>query len=195
MTTRLTSHKFDHGYRRLTLRVGRLSLPVRARSVTVGLMFTVTILLLGILSLGLGTYQLSPTQVLQTFLQGGESLDRTVVLQWRLPRTLAAISLGALLGMAGAVFQTVTRNPLASPDILGLSNGAFTGMLLSIVFVSSSWPVMTAGAVTGGLLTALVIWLLAHRGGVQGFRLIVIGIGVAAMLASANTWMLLEVEL
>lgn len=195
MTTRLPSPKSAHGYRRLTLRVGSLSLPVRARSVTVGLVFTVTILLLGILSLGLGTYQLSPAQVLQTFLQGGESLDRTVVLQWRLPRTLAAISLGALLGMAGAVFQTVTRNPLASPDILGLSNGAFTGMLLSIVFVSSSWPVMTAGAITGGLLTALVIWLLAQRGGVQGFRLIVIGIGVAAMLASANTWMLLEVEL
>ncbi|MGJ9424886.1 FecCD family ABC transporter permease [Nesterenkonia halotolerans] len=187
--------KQDRGYPHLMLRAGPLSMPVRVRSLAVGLAFSTVILLLGILSLGLGTYQLSPVEVLQVFLDGGDALDRTVVLQWRLPRTLAAILLGALLAMAGAVFQTVTHNPLASPDILGLSNGAFTGMLLSIVLVSTSWPVMTTGAVLGGLLTALVIWALAQRGGVQGFRLIVIGIGVAAMLASANTWMLLEIEL
>ncbi|MDQ0642014.1 FecCD family ABC transporter permease [Microbacterium murale] len=106
-----------------------------------------------------------------------------------------AIGLGALLAIAGALFQTVTRNPLASPDILGLSNGAFTGMLLALVFVSASWPVRTIGALAGGILTAAAIWLLAYRGGVQGFRLIVIGIGVSAILASLNTWMLLQIEL
>lgn len=183
------------GYRRLTLRRGPCSVNLRVRSMVVVAGFVLTLLLLAIVALGLGTYPLTPPAVLQVLLGGGEALDRTVVLDWRIPRVLAAITLGGFLAISGALFQTVTRNPLASPDILGLSNGAFTGMLLTIVLFSASWTLMTAGAVIGGLATAAVIWSLARAGGVQGFRLIVIGIGVAAILASANTWMLLEIEL
>lgn len=183
------------GYRRTVLRSGPLTMPIRTRSVAVGTVVGLVVVILGVLSLGLGTYTLTPGEVMAVFLGGGEGLDRTVVMEWRLPRTLAAIALGGFLAVAGALFQTVTRNPLASPDILGLSNGALTGMLLTLTLVSTQWPVLTVGAVTGGLATGAVIWALAHRGGVQGFRLIVIGIGVAAMLASANTWMLLQVEL
>ncbi|GAA3665390.1 FecCD family ABC transporter permease [Microbacterium marinilacus] len=195
MTAAPDTRTVDVGYERIVLRRGGLALPLRTRSLVVAACFVVVLLLLGIASLGLGTYPLPPDAVVSVLLGGGDALDRTVVLDWRLPRTLAAIVLGAFLAFAGALFQTVTRNPLASPDILGLSNGAFTGMLLTVVFLSASWPLMTAGAIVGGLVTAIVIWGLAHRGGVQGFRLIVIGIGIAAILASANTWMLLEVEL
>lgn len=183
------------GYRRTVVRSGPLQMPIRARSVTVGTVVGLVVVVLSVFSLALGTYSLSPGQVLAVFAGGGQGLDRTVVMEWRLPRTLAAIALGGFLAVAGALFQTVTRNPLASPDILGLSNGALTGMLLTLTLVSTQWPVLTVGAVLGGLVTGAVIWALAHRGGVQGFRLIVIGIGVAAMLASANTWMLLQVEL
>lgn len=185
----------DVGYRRHVLRAGPLVITVRVRSLLVAGALVLVVAALGIASLGLGTYPLSPTAVINVLLGGGEALDRTVVIDWRLARTLAAILLGGFLAIAGALFQTVTRNPLASPDILGLSNGAFTGMLLTLVFVSASWPVLTGGAVLGGLATAALIGGLAYRGGVQGFRLIVIGIGVAAILASANTWMLLEIEL
>ncbi|VXC28501.1 FecCD family ABC transporter permease [Pseudoclavibacter sp. 8L] len=185
----------DLGYRQLRLGAGPIAVTVRLRSAIVGAAAAAAVLVLGILGLGLGTYPLSPDAVVRALLGGGDALDRTVVYEWRLARVIAAITLGAFLAVAGALFQTVTRNPLASPDILGLSNGAFTGMLVSVVVFSASWPLMTAGAVIGGLLTALVIWAFAHRGGAQGFRLIVIGIGVSAMLASANTWMLLEVEL
>lgn len=170
-------------------------MPVRRRSIVVAAVAAAAIAALAVAALGLGTYPLSPDAVISTLVGGGSALDRTVVYEWRLPRTLAAIILGGFLAIAGALFQTVTRNPLASPDVLGLSNGAFTGMLLSIVVFRATWPLTTVGAIAGGLLTALVIWGLARRDGTQGFRLIVIGIGVAAMLASANTWMLLEVEL
>ena len=165
------------------------------RSAIVAATLAVGIVGLGVVALGLGSYPLSPDAVIRVLAGGGSSLDHTVVFQWRFPRTLAAIILGGCLAVAGALFQTVTRNPLASPDVLGLSNGAFTGMLLTMVFLSTSWPALTAGAVVGGLATAVLIGTLAGRGGLQGFRLIVIGIGVAAMLASANTWMLLQVEL
>ncbi|MCY1716896.1 iron chelate uptake ABC transporter family permease subunit [Microbacterium sp. SL62] len=153
------------------------------------------ILTLAVLSLGWGTYPVAPDAVIRALLGSGTALDTTVVVGWRLPRVLAAVALGALLAIAGALFQTVTRNPLASPDILGLSNGAFTGMLVTLVLVSSSWPARAAGALVGCLAASLLIWLLAYRGGIQGFRLIVVGIGVSAMLASLNTWMLLQVEL
>ncbi|MFC5677872.1 FecCD family ABC transporter permease [Aeromicrobium endophyticum] len=185
----------DVGYRSSVLRAGPFVVSLRRRSLVVATVFVAVVLTLGVVALGLGTYPLAPDAVVRTLLGGGTELDRIVVFDWRLARTLAAIVLGGFLGIAGAVFQTVTRNPLASPDILGLSNGAFTGMLLTVVLFSASWPLVTAGGVAGGLVTAVVIWALAHRGGTQGFRLIVIGIGVAAMLSSANTWMLLEVEL
>ena len=185
----------DVGYRRVLLRVGPLRMHVRLRSIAVGLAAVGVLCALGVLSLGLGTYPLAPQEVIRTLLGGGDTMDRTVVIDWRLPRSIAAITIGALLGIAGALFQTVTRNPLASPDILGLSNGAFTGMLLTLVFFSAGWPQLTTGAVLGGVVTALLIWLLSARGGVQGFRLIVVGIGVSAILASLNTWMLLQIEL
>lgn len=185
----------DVGYRRRILRAGPLRMPVRQRSVVAGVIAVGVLCVLAVLALALGAYPLTPQQVMQTLLGGGDAMDRTVVIEWRLPRALAAVTVGALLGIAGALFQTVTRNPLASPDILGLSNGAFTGMLLALVLVSGSWPVLTAGSLLGGFVTAAVIWLLSARGAVQGFRLIVVGIGVSAILASLNTWMLLQIEL
>lgn len=194
-TSAASATALDRGYRRLTIGRHPHVLTLRLRSAVAGAALGATVLAAAVVALGLGSYPLSPAAVIDVLSGGGQALDRTVVFEWRLPRTLAAIVLGAYLAVAGALFQTVTRNPLVSPDILGLSNGAFTGMLLAVVFVSSSWAALTTGAVVGGVLTAGVIVLLAGRMRLQGFRVIVIGIGVAAMLASANTWMLLQVEL
>ncbi|GAB3597570.1 FecCD family ABC transporter permease [Microbacterium tumbae] len=195
MTASSAPRALDVGYRRFLLRLGPLVVPLRWRSALAGLAAVAVILVLAVLSLGLGTYAVSPESVVRVLGGGGDAMDRTVVLEWRLARTLAAIGMGALLALAGALFQTATRNPLASPDILGLANGAFTGMLLTLVLVSSSWPALTLGALLGGIVTAAVIWMLSLRGGIQGFRLIVVGIGVSAILASLNTWMLLQIEL
>ncbi|MEV8176270.1 iron chelate uptake ABC transporter family permease subunit [Microbacterium sp. NPDC079176] len=195
MSASIASTPTDATRSRMILHLGPLRMPVRRRSILVGVAAAATLIVLGILALGLGSYPLTPQEVVQTLLGGGDALHRTVVIDWRLPRAIAAITVGALLGIAGALFQTVTRNPLASPDILGLSNGAFTGMLIALVLVSGSWPVLTAGSLIGGFATAVVIWLLSARGGVHGFRLIVVGIGVSAILASLNTWLLLQIEL
>ncbi|PWJ54202.1 iron complex transport system permease protein [Quadrisphaera granulorum] len=158
-----------------------------------GAALVVVVLVLLVVSLGLGQFRLSPAQVVAALT--GDGLGHVVVVQWRLPRALAAVVLGFGLAVAGALFQTVTRNPLASPDVVGLAHGAFTGVLVALVLGAGSWLTLTASAVAGGLSAALAVWLLASGGAVGGLRLVVVGIGVSALLASVNTWLLLQVEL
>lgn len=146
-------------------------------------------------SLTTGDLDLSVAEVLAALTGGEDGIHRTVVVTWRLPRALAAAVFGAGLGVAGAIFQSLTRNPLASPDIIGFSAGAYTGTLIVIISIGGTYLHVAAGALTGGLLTAVAVYLLAYRGGIQGFRLIVVGIGISAMLTAANTWLLLRAQL
>lgn len=152
------------------------------------------VLVLMVLALLLGDFPLTTAEIVDVFLGRAEALVRTVVIEWRLSRAIAAVLFGAALAVSGALFQTITRNPLASPDIMGLANGSYTGMILALVFLGASWPLLVTGALTGGLAAAAIIYLLALRGGLQGFRFIMVGIGVSAMLASLNTWLLLRVD-
>ena len=185
----------DVGRRRLVLGSGRFSVIVAVRSLIVGLAAAALTVVLGLVALALGDFPLTVTEVVGVLAGQVQGLPAIVVTEWRLPRAVAAIVFGAALAVAGAVFQSVTRNPLASPDIIGLANGSFTGMLVALLLLGGSWPLLTAGSLIGGLLAAVAIYLLAYRTGLQGFRFIVVGIGVSAMLASVNTWMLLRVEL
>ncbi|SMQ70996.1 iron complex transport system permease protein [Plantibacter sp. VKM Ac-1784] len=153
------------------------------------------IVVAAIAGLALGDYPLTTDEVVGVLTGRVDGLARTVVLDWRLPRVLAAIGFGAALGVSGAIFQTLTRNPLASPDIIGLANGSFTGMLVALLLLGGSWPALMAGSLIGGLAAAVAIFLLALRQGLSGFRFIVVGIGVSAMLAAFNSWLLLRADL
>ena len=121
---------------------------------------------------------------------------RTVVVtEWRAPRVVAGLVLGAALGLAGAIFQNLTRNPLGSPDVIGLDAGAYTGALLVITVLGGSAAQLAAGSVVAGLATAAVIYLLSLQSGFSGLRLVVIGIAVNAMLTAVNAWLVLRAEL
>lgn len=108
----------------------------------------------------------------------------------RLPRAILAILTGLAFGMAGVTFQTMLRNPLASPDIIGISNGAGAAAVFGIIVLSLNGPAVSLLALVGALVTALAIYLLAIKGGFAGTRLILIGIGVAAMLQSVISYLL-----
>lgn len=108
----------------------------------------------------------------------------------RLPRATMGVLAGLAFGMAGVTFQSLLRNPLASPDIIGISSGASAAAVFGIVFLSLSGGAVSALALVGALATALAIYLLSHRGGFAGTRLILIGIGVAAMLNAVVTYVL-----
>ncbi|WP_436700142.1 FecCD family ABC transporter permease [Nocardioides sp. BYT-33-1] len=189
-----TTPRVAFGHRRLRLGTGRAHAVVRVRGVLVGAALAAALAATSVLALMTGDFSLSAREVVDVFRGAGDGLAPTVVLDWRLPRVVAAVVLGAALAVSGALFQTLTRNPLASPDIIGLSSGAFTGMLLTVLLVGTSWAQVTVGSVLGGAAAAALIYLLAYRDGIQGFRFIVVGIAISAMLASANTWMLLQIE-
>lgn len=108
----------------------------------------------------------------------------------RLPRAVLAILSGFAFGIAGVSFQTLLRNPLASPDIIGISNGAGAAAVVGIVVLSLNGPVVSLMALGGAIITAGIIYLLSIKNGFAGTRLILIGIGVAAMLQSIISYML-----
>nr|WP_237518847.1 iron chelate uptake ABC transporter family permease subunit [Streptomyces sp. SID5910] len=136
----------------------------------------------------LGSYPLTLGDLADVVTGSAGSGVRKIVLEWRAPRIVAAVLFGAALALGGAVFQSLTRNPLGSPDVIGFTTGSYTGVVLALLAGATSYSALAAGALAGGLLTALAVYLLAFRRGVQGFRLIIVGIAVGALLSSVNTW-------
>ncbi|WP_244183015.1 FecCD family ABC transporter permease [Vreelandella songnenensis] len=114
------------------------------------------------------------------------------VRELRLPRAVVCVLVGASFGLGGIAFQTLLRNPLASPDIIGISTGASTGAVFAIVVLSLSGPAVSLVAIGAGLGVALLIYTLSWRQGVTGARLILIGIGLAAMLQSVTAYLLMR---
>lgn len=110
----------------------------------------------------------------------------------RVPRIVMALVAGISFGLAGVTFQTMLRNPLASPDIIGISSGASAAAAFAIITLSASGAVVSVFAITAGLAVALLVYLLAYKGGAAGTRLILVGIGVAAMLNSMINYLLTQ---
>ena len=182
----------DFGRRVLVAKpLGRL--PVRPAVVV--LVLTLAAFAVAVLALSTGELTIPPADVLRALTGEGSRAYHLVVVEWRLPRVLLALLLGVALGLSGAIFQALTRNPLGSPDVIGFNTGAYTGVLVMTVFVGTGYYLTAAGALIGGLLTAIAVYLLAFKRGIQGFRLIIVGIAVSAVLGSLNEWFIIKVNL
>ncbi len=146
--------------------------------------------LLFALTLSLGQSFTPPSDVIRVLLGeqvGGASFT---VGQLRLPRAVLAVLAGLSFGLGGVAFQIMLRNPLASPDIIGISSGASAAAVFAIVVLSLSGPMVSLFAVIAGLAIALLVYALAFRKGAGGTRLILIGIGISAMLESMIAYIL-----
>ncbi|MFD7710212.1 FecCD family ABC transporter permease [Streptomyces sp. NPDC059786] len=177
------------------MRAGRYSVRFDPRTVLVCVALIVVGAVVVVLSVGTGTYELSPVEVLRTFAGNGPPGAEFIVLDLRLPRALTAVLVGFGTGMAGAVFQSLTRNPLGSPDIIGFGNGASAGALVAIIFLDAGAPQTAFGAVVGGFATATAVYLLAWRRGVHGYRLVLVGIGMSAVLGSATSFLYVRADI
>ncbi|MDQ1130650.1 iron chelate uptake ABC transporter family permease subunit [Microbacterium sp. SORGH_AS_0888] len=187
-----TPSRIDFGVGILTVRVGVLSAIARSRPLAAGCTFLVLAAAVSLLGLCLGDLMLGPDRVLSALLGTETGTATTVVRDWRLPRVLAALLFGAALGAAGAVFQSLTRNALASPDVIGLTSGAYAGGIGAIILFGGGFVATASGSLLGGLATTAAVYLLAWRNGVHGLRLIVVGIGMSAMLTALSTYLLLR---
>lgn len=152
------------------------------------------ILALGTLSLTLGDSDIDPGSALLAAFGLGDGGDLFVIQKLRLPRVLAAILVGAMFGLAGALFQATLRNPLASPDILGIASGASLGAVTAMLTFAVTGYAVAGAAFGGGLLVALAIWFFAWRRGLHSIRFVLVGVGFAYLCQSLMTWMLARAE-
>lgn len=149
----------------------------------------------GIVLIGSGDYAMTPGEVVSTLFGHGTFQQEFIVNDLRLPRVLVGLLVGAALGVGGAVFQTISRNPLGSPDVLGFGQGATVGALTVIVLFEGGAAAVAGGAVVGGLVTGVVVYLLAWKRGMHGYRLVLVGIGSAAMLTAAAQYLITKANL
>ncbi len=183
---------------RTPLRIGPISGVFRPRALLVLVGALLALLVVFVFNVGLGEYQISPMQVLGTLFGGGDRSDQLIIFELRVPRSLTGLLVGAALGLAGAITQAIARNPLASPDILGVTWGASAAATAMVVFSGSlgsvSASVESVGlpivALAGGMVSGLAVYALAYRGGVDSFRLVLVGVGVGALATNATYWLL-----
>lgn len=131
-----------------------------------------------------------PADVLRVVLGQDVAGANFMVGRLRLPRAVLAVVAGICFGLGGITFQTMLRNPLASPDIIGISSGASAAAAFVIIVLGLGGTGVSVVAIVAGLAVALLIYGLSYRGGVAGTRLILIGIGIAAMLDSVTSYLL-----
>ncbi|GAA5091942.1 FecCD family ABC transporter permease [Nocardia iowensis] len=190
---------------RPALRVGPVSLVLRPIMVLVVAALAAAMLLLFCLDIATGESHIPLGRVIDVLTGGGTRAQRFIVLDSRLPRALTALVVGAALGLAGAITQSILHNPLAAPDMLGITAGASFGAVTVLVIGGGSGLAATLGgplaALAGGLLTAAAIYLLAWGRsptgdrGVTGMRLVLIGVGMNALLLSGISWLLTRASL
>ncbi|WP_164884561.1 FecCD family ABC transporter permease [Leucobacter muris] len=178
------------------LRVGPLSLRVRPRVLLVGALLLLVLLAIVTASLLIGSQRLGFSDLAAVVTgEARPSLTRSV-LGRRLPRALTAALVGALLGMSGAAFQSLSRNPLGSPDIIGFTSGAATAAVFQIVVLSGGMIATAIAAVLGGIVTALIVYLLARRDGITGgLRLVLVGIGVGAVVSAISALLIARADI
>jgi iron complex transport system permease protein len=164
---------------------------VAPRSLGVALALAAVTVVLVVLSVGTGQFSIPPDQVVSTLLGGGDASTRFIIETLRLPRAITGLLVGAALGASGAIFQSITRNPLGSPDIVGFLQGASAAAVLEIIVFGGGTFAVAGGSVVGGLATATLVYVLAFRGAtVQGYRLVLIGIGVSAILGALTDYLI-----
>ncbi|MGI5424876.1 FecCD family ABC transporter permease [Streptomyces sp. CA-179760] len=174
---------------------GGLSIRLDVRAFVVVLLLLATALTASVVLIGTGDFPIPAADVLRTLFGQGNEGQEFIVNELRLPRVLVGLLVGASLGLGGALFQSISRNPLGSPDVLGLGQGATAGALTMIVLFSGDANQVALGALVGGLVTGLAIYVLAWKRGVHGYRLVLVGIGVSAIVTAVNGYLLTKSDI
>jgi ABC-type enterobactin transport system permease subunit len=183
--------------------MGPLSGVLERRQLLVPAGTLVTLVLLSAVSLGRGDFPIAVPDVLKTLVGLGEQTQEFIVLDLRAPRILVGLLVGVALGLSGALFQTFARNPLASPDVLGITWGASVGAVAAIVLGGGAGSARTllgtlgvpAAALAGALVAGALLFGLTWRTGIDGHRLVLVGIALWAVGSALTDWLLTRTDI
>ncbi|MDF0728043.1 iron ABC transporter permease [Cytobacillus sp. S13-E01] len=170
---------------------GKFSFLIERKAIKMFLLLFVLTLIIFIIGLSVGSTMINPVSIVQHLVGAGDGENTFIINTLRLPRMLLSLLVGAALGVSGLILQGIIRNPLASPDIIGVTGGAGVAAVIFITYfseISIKW--MPFAAIVGAGVVSLIIYLLAWKQGVTPIRIVLIGIGVAAVMGSLTTMMI-----
>ncbi|MDX3852775.1 FecCD family ABC transporter permease [Streptomyces sp. AK02-01A] len=177
---------------RVTFRLGvpPVSGVLRPRLLAICVTLAVATLLVFCLGISVGDIPLSITDVVRALAGTGDPGTLLIVQELRLPRALAGLLVGIAFGISGALFQTMTLNPLASPDMIGITQGAGAAVVAGIVLGWDAGPSTQLLGLSGALLAALLVYVLAWKRGTTGYRIVLVGIGISWICTSATDYLM-----
>lgn len=180
----------------------KVVLTMHWRAISVCLLLAAILVIITAVSIQAGEYPIELRTIIEVLTGGGSMIDRRVILDVRLGRCIVGVLVGAALGLSGALTQAVARNPLASPDVLGITNGASLAAVCLLTFASTDGLFGTAAdavlgsiglplaAICGALITASLIWVIAGSSRSSMIRFVLIGVAAATMCSSLTTWVM-----
>ncbi|MGG4488523.1 FecCD family ABC transporter permease [Metabacillus idriensis] len=186
-------------YQSFRIGKGLISFLIDKKALTVfGVLLLVTAFTF-LFSTGMGDLRIGPIQVLKTLAGYGTEMDELVIQSFRLPRILIALLVGISLAVAGGILQGIIRNPLASPDIIGITGGASVAVVMFLAIFSDknnslTVPIqwMPVAAFIGATVIALLVYILSWRGGSSSIRLVLVGIGLSMLAQSLTTLLMIK---
>ncbi|TMR91398.1 FecCD family ABC transporter permease [Nonomuraea basaltis] len=173
----------------MTIRVGPWSVRLAPRALLIGLALVLVACAVAVAAISTGEFTVPVPDIVTALFGQGTPVAELIVSKLRAPRVVTGLLVGAAFGLSGAIFQSLTRNPLGSPDFIGFTAGASTGGIM-VVIAGGSAMMIAGGALAGCVITAALVYALAFRGGVQGYRLVLVGIGANALLLAVNSYLL-----
>lgn len=186
-------------YFKLRIGSGRLSFLIDKKALITSLLLLAAVFCIFVISTGLGEVMISPLNVLKTFFGYGNDMENLFIFSFRLPRIIIALLVGISLAIAGAILQGLIRNPLASPDIIGISGGGSVGVVVFLMLfsnknnaltVSIEW--MPVAAFLGATIIGLLVYFLSWKNGSTSIRLVLIGIGLSMLTQSLTTLFMIK---
>ncbi|WP_199426147.1 FecCD family ABC transporter permease [Thermaerobacillus caldiproteolyticus] len=183
----------------ISLRIGKqISFLIDKKAMIISLLLLLISIVVFIVSVGSGEMYISPLDVVKTLVGSGSAMNEVVIHSFRLPRILVALLVGMLLAVAGSILQGMIRNPLASPDVLGITGGAAVAVVAFFAMFSDKNNSLTIsihwlplGAFVGATVAAFLVYLLSWKNGITPIRLILVGIGVSAFMQACTTLLMI----
>ncbi|BBC29298.1 putative ferrichrome transport system permease protein FhuG [Streptomyces graminofaciens] len=163
---------------------------VRPRLLAVCLALTAVAFLAFCVETSIGEISLPLGDVVRAVFGTGDPGTELIVHELRLPRALAGLLVGIAFGVSGALLQTVTHNPLASPDLMGVTQGAGTAVVAGIVLGWDAGLSTQGLGLLGALTAGLLVYVLAWKGGTTGYRIVLVGVGVSWICTSATDYLM-----